>query len=258
MKRLKIAITGSHGFIGSHLKKRLSKQGHNITEWDLRIDKPIERFNLENYDAVFHLAAWADVRASIEDPPRYWENNVVNTTRIQRICKIINIPLFYASSSCIHNWWLSPYGTSKKVNEETAHEGQVGLRFTTVYGDGARESMLIGKLIRGEVKYLTNHIRDFIHVDDVVDAMLLIMDKKLNAHEYPDVTLKSYYDIGTGRGVIVKDLAKVAGIDVPTTHGDDCEAKDNTADITDLLELGWKPKMKVEEYISLHLQKDAV
>ena len=133
MKRLKIAITGSHGFIGSHLKKRLSKQGHNITEWDLRIDKPIEKFNLENYDAVFHLAAWADVRASIEDPPRYWENNVVNTTRIQRICKVINIPLFYASSSCIHNWWLSPYGTSKKVNEETAQEGQIGLRFTTVY-----------------------------------------------------------------------------------------------------------------------------
>ena len=99
MKRLKIAITGSHGFIGSHLKQRLQSQGHNITEWDLRIDKPIERFQLENYDAVFHLAAWADVRASIKDPPRYWENNVANTTRIQRVCKIINIPLFYASSS---------------------------------------------------------------------------------------------------------------------------------------------------------------
>ena len=118
--------------------------------------------------------------------------------------------------------------------------------------------MLIGKLIRGEVKYLTTHTRDFIHVDDVVDAMLLIMDKKLNLHEYPGVALKPYYDIGTGRGVVVKDLAKVAGIDVPITDGDDCEAKDNTADNTDLLELGWKPKIKVEEYISLHLQKDVV
>ena len=97
MKRLKIAITGSHGFIGSHLKERLRKQGHNITEWDLRIDKPIEKFHLENYDAIFHLAAWADVRASIKDPARYWENNVVNTTRIQKMCKVINIPLFYAS-----------------------------------------------------------------------------------------------------------------------------------------------------------------
>ena len=127
-----------------------------------------------------------------------------------------------------------------------------------MYGEGARESMLIGKLIRGEVKYLTTHIRDFIHVDDVVDAMLLIMDKGLNLHHYPDVALKPYYDIGTGRGVVVKDLAKVAGIDVPVTDGDDCEAKDNTADNTDLLKLGWEPKIKVEEYISLHLQKDVV
>ena len=76
----------------------------------------------------------------------------------------------YASSSCIHNWWLSPYGTSKKVNEETAFDKQVGLRFTTVYGDGARESMLIGKLLDGSIGYLTRHVRDFIHVDDVVEA----------------------------------------------------------------------------------------
>ena len=92
------------------------------------------------------------------------------------MCKAINIPLFYASSSCIHNWWLSPYGTSKKVNEETAQEGQVGLRFTTVYGEGARESMLIGKLIRGEVKYLTTHIRDFIHVMDLAEGHIKALE----------------------------------------------------------------------------------
>ena len=109
----------------------------------------------------------------------------------------------------------------------------------TIYGDG-------------------NQTRSFCFIDDLINAMLLIMDKKLNLHEYPDVTLKPYYDIGTGRGVVVKDLAKVAGIDVPVTDGDDCEAKDNTADNTDLLKLGWKPKIKVEEYISLHLQKDVV
>ena len=75
----------------------------------------------------------ADVRASIERPDEYWANNVTTTTNVQKICHKKEIQLLYASSSCIHNWWLSPYGTSKKVNEETAHHKQVGLRFTTIY-----------------------------------------------------------------------------------------------------------------------------
>ena len=110
----------------------------------------------------------------------------------------------YASSSCIHNWWLSPYGTSKKVNEETAFEYQVGLRFTTVYGKGARESMLIGKLIDGSIGYLTRHVRDFIHVDDVLEAIVLLMNKDIRL-------LKPAYDIGTGVGNVVEELGKLAG-----------------------------------------------
>ena len=149
----------------------------------------------------------------------------------------------YASSSCIHNWWLSPYGISKKVNEETAFDKQVGLRFTTVYGDGARESMLIGKLLDGSISYLTRHIRDFIHVDDVVDAIILLMSEDIR-------TLKPAYDIGTGIGNIVEDLGVLAGWEgIEVTDGDPCEAQDNTADITELEKLGWKPTIDVEEYL---------
>ena len=110
----------------------------------------------------------------------------------------------YASSSCIHNWWLSPYGTSKKVNEETAFEHQVALRFTTVYGDGARENMFIPKLLNNKVDYVTKHTRDFIHVDDVVEAIILLMNKNIRS-------LKPAYDIGTGIGNQVHTLADIAG-----------------------------------------------
>ena len=241
---MKVAITGSRGFIGGHLKTRLEKDGHEIAEWDLKQNPPkcIKDFEIDEIDYVVHLAAYADVRASLKDPQKYWDNNVVNTTKIQKICGYNNIPLLYASSSCIHNWWLSPYGISKKVNEETAQFGQVGLRFTTVYGRGARDSMLIGRLIDGNVKYLTTHIRDFIHVDDVVEAIVLIMSKDIRK-------LKPAYDIGTGVGNKVSDLGALANLDVPITDGDECEAKDNTADITDMKELGWKPTIKVDEYI---------
>ena len=115
---MKVAITGSRGFIGSHLKTRLEKDGHEIVEWDLRQEpsKNIEDFNPGDVTHVVHLAAYADVRQSLKEPEKYWTNNVENTTRIQKICGYNNIPLLYASSSCIHQWWLSPYGTSKKVN----------------------------------------------------------------------------------------------------------------------------------------------
>ena len=242
---MKIAITGSRGFIGGHLKNRLIKDGHEVVEWDLKQDPPkcIKDFDIYDINYVVHLAAYADVRASLADPQKYWDNNVKNTTRIQLICHHNNVPLLYASSSCIHNWWLSPYGISKKVNEETAFYHQVGLRFTTVYGEGARESMLIGKLVEGRIEYLTRHVRDFVHVDDVVEAIILLMNKDIR-------TLEPAYDIGTGIGNTVYELGHLAGYqDLPITDGDKCEAQDNTADITKMKKLGWEPKIKVNDYI---------
>ena len=242
---MKVAITGSRGFIGSHLKTRLEKDGHEVIEWDLRQEPPqcIKDFDPQDCNYVVHLAAYADVRKSLQEPDLYWKNNVKNTTRIQKICHYNNIPLLYASSSCIHNWWLSPYGTSKKVNEETAFDKQVGLRFTTVYGDGARDTMLIGKLIDGTIGYLTRHVRDFVHVSDVVDAIVLLMSKDIGM-------LKPAYDIGTGIGNVVMDLGILAGWEgIEIRDGDPCEAQDNTADITEMKALGWQPKVKVDEYL---------
>lgn len=242
---MKVAITGSRGFIGSHLKTRLEKDGHEVIEWDLRQEPPqcIKDFDPQDCNYVVHLAAYADVRKSLQEPDLYWKNNVENTTRIQKICHYNNIPLLYASSSCIHNWWLSPYGTSKKVNEETAFDKQVGLRFTTVYGNGARDTMLIGKLIDGSIGYLTRHVRDFVHVSDVVDAIVLLMSKDIGM-------LKPAYDIGTGVGNVVMDLGILAGWEgIEIRDGDPCEAQDNTADITEMKALGWQPKVKVDEYL---------
>ena len=243
-----IDLTGSRGFIGSHLKTELQNKGHTIVEWDRHDDV---KKNISQYEPskgvgmVIHLAAMADVRKSIEQPEVYWQNNVINTTRIQKKCNEINVPLLYASSSCIHKWWLSPYGTSKKVNEETALPRQTGLRFTTVYGDGARDTMFMGRLVSGGLKYSTNHIRDFIHVSDVCAAILAIMESDTEPQ-------RSAYDIGTGNGHVVSDLAKLADYDTgPVKDGDSCEADNNTADITPLQEeFGWKPTVDAKQWIT--------
>ena len=245
---MKIVITGSRGFIGGHLKNTYKEYGHEIIEWDHHIDKPIENFiinrkGFSEVDYVIHMAAWADVRKSIEEPNIYWENNVTNTTRIQRQCYEYNIPLIYASSSCIHEWYKSPYGISKKVNEETAFPGQVALRFTTVYGGaGAQRGMFMDNLKDGSLKWVTNHIRDFVHIDDVISAITLLMNLDFDE-------VKPAYDIGTGKGYVVSELAQAGGYDVEGVEGDECEALDNTADITAIKELGWEPTIDVLEYI---------
>tara|TARA_B100000424_G_scaffold4514_1_gene3377 strand:+ start:2867 stop:3610 length:744 start_codon:yes stop_codon:yes gene_type:complete len=242
---MNILMTGMQGFIGTHLKNRLFLKGNNITGYDTKIGKDISDFKLtEDTDLVIHLAAFADVRASIKNPNKYWKNNVNYTTKIQKECHRKSVPLLYASSSCVHAWHKSPYGISKKVNEETALERQVGLRFTTVYGDGARDTMMIGKLVRNEALYCTKHVRDFIHVDDVCDVIELIM-------ETPMTLRKPAYDIGTGKGYRIDYLANdVCGYSLPVHEGDDCEAADNTADITYLKSLGWSgAKVNVVDYL---------
>ena len=53
---MKIALTGSRGFIGGHLMTRLRKEGHDVEEWDLRQDPPkcIKDFDIQKIDYVIH------------------------------------------------------------------------------------------------------------------------------------------------------------------------------------------------------------
>lgn len=246
---MKIAITGSRGLVGRHLKRALIDRHHDVYEFDFQCDNTVRDLRPGLYDYVLHMAAFANVRASFENPNDYWLNNCVETKSLQEACYHVRVPLLYASSSSIHNWWKSPYGTTKKVNEITAMgDRQTGLRFTTVYGPGARDSMFITKLVQGTLKYSTNHIRDFIHVDDVVDCILVLMENDIRL-------LNSVYDIGTGEGHKVSDLAKVAGYGhLPIKDGDPCEAQTNVADITEISKLGWKAKRSVIDYLKDNCQ----
>ena len=140
---MKIVITGSRGFIGTHIRNSL--QDHDIVEWDIKLKETfngvlfqdIKDFTVQpDTDFVIHLAGLTDVRESIEIPDVYWTQNVEYSKRVFEACR--DIPMLYASSSCVKEWWLSPYGTTKKVLEELALDGHIGLRFTNVYGEGGR------------------------------------------------------------------------------------------------------------------------
>ena len=56
--------------------------------------------------------------------------------------------------------------------EQIAPPNSVGLRLTTVYGSDSRDNMMYGLLKNKQAKYVTNHKRDWIHVDDVCRAIM--------------------------------------------------------------------------------------
>ena len=104
------------------------------------------------------------------------------------------------------------------------------------------------KIKDGSLKYATKHIRDFIHIDDVIQAIDRIM-LKITEPGLIDAPFRPAYDIGTGTGNVVHELARIRipGIDIRL--GDDCEAQDNTADITHIKELGFNPTIDVKDYL---------
>jgi UDP-glucuronate 4-epimerase len=137
---MKVFVTGSSGFIGFHLSKKLLEKGHSVKGFDsmnkyydvkikkarLKILKKYKKFSftknkLENKKiltdsilrfkptVIIHLAAQAGVRYSIENPKAYMDSNITGTYNIIELAKKINIKhLLIASSSSV-------YGANKKL-----------------------------------------------------------------------------------------------------------------------------------------------
>ena len=137
---MKIFITGSSGFIGFHLSKKLLDKGHIVHGFDsmnnyydvklkkkrYQILKKYKKFSftkskLENKNIlskvilkikpkiIIHLAAQAGVRYSIENPRVYLDSNIIGTYNVIELAKKVNVKhLLIASSSSV-------YGANKKL-----------------------------------------------------------------------------------------------------------------------------------------------
>lgn len=237
---MNILVTGSEGFVGKNLCKKL-KRKHKIIKLDRKLGHDLLTCDL-NYDVdlVIHLAGSSGVRESLLNERKYVENNVMVSTRLFKHFKKTKI--IYASSSTAKEPDLNPYAWSKRQIEKIAPKNSIGLRFTTIYGPHARENMLIPKLINKEVIYINkNHSRDFIHVDDVISAIELLINSSYE--------ISGVYDLGYGESYKLTDLAREFASNVTMAMGDIHERLDNKADNDLFYALGWKPKVNLYDYI---------
>ena len=163
-------------------------------------------FSKEKFNVVIHLAAQAGVRYSLRNPYIYIDSNITGFLNILEGCRH-NLPehLLFASSSSVYganrkmpfsvhdhtDHPLSLYGATKKANELMAHAyanlfdiPSTGLRFFTVYGPWGRPDMSMflfaRAIIEGKPIELFNYgkmKRDFTYIDDVVEAMVRLIDR---------------------------------------------------------------------------------
>jgi UDP-glucose 4-epimerase len=289
---MKVLVTGGAGFIGSNITKMLCDQGNNVIIVDdlsfgyqKFVDKRAKFYKgsiadaslmdsaLEGVDVVMHLAASSIISLSYTDPLGYYRNNLINglilleMMRKKRITKII-----YSSTAAVYGEPfkvpvkefskknpISSYGASKLAFEEALKcyyysygIESVSLRYYNVYGpnDEQRprtraipmwiESVLKDKPI--EWYWQGRQTRDFINVTDVCNAHLSVLS----------LTGNYIFNIGSGQGVIMKDLLKLLGkiagkdlktIDMGERKGDPMKL---IADITLIKKIvGWQPQVKL-------------
>ena len=240
---MKIMLTGHRGYIGSHLLPILTKK-HSVVGFDLQDGQDLYDVELnEKFDLIIHLAGKSGVRESLNDPAGYWRNNVEVSKRLFE--RYSNTRILYASSSSAYEPDLNPYAASKYCVEEAAarHPNTLGMRFHTVYSHTPRKGMFLQKLFDNKLEYVTNHHRDFIHIEDLCDAIQLCIKSR-----YFGDTI----DIGTGLPVKISELADLP-IKMHTPH----ERQWTCANMEKLKRLGFKPKHSLK-YMLTNSQKDNI
>ena len=247
--------------------------GATFHEVDIRDSAGVARAACESGAvAIFHMAAQADVRKAIEDPAFDADVNIGGTLSVLEAARINGARVMFAATGggaygeydglpiptpeTADPRPMSHYGQSKLSGEAyCALYGRlygiptVRLRLGNVYGprqdphgEAGVVAIFSGKLIDGEpMKVFGDGLqtRDYVYVDDVVDAFLRAEGGT------PDITL----NIGTGREVSVLDLVRILGggdaVHAPARTGEVQRSALDAALAATVL--GWTPTVQVEE-----------
>ncbi len=315
----RVLLTGGAGFIGSHLTERLLRDGLDVVVvdnmdpyYDLRLkrknleaveqaartegagaytyvdadvtDLPALRSVVEEHrpQAVFHEAAQAGVRASVDDPYKPNRVNVVGTlnvlvaSRDAGVDRVVN-----ASSSSVYGTVaylpfdevhptvpVSPYGVSKLAAEHYCrvfHEvygiPTVSLRYFTVYGPRMRPDLAVPRFSKRLMRGLSPVIfgdgeqtRDYTFIEDIVEANARLLDPRV------ELTGQSV-NVGSSRRISINELVEVLGdligSEAEPVHEERAvgDARDTWASIDEARRLiGYEPSTSLEDGLAAFLE----
>ncbi len=264
----------------ANLADARANRDHPVTfhQIDIRDEAVVELMARQQPEVVFHLAAQADVRVSVARPVYDAQINVVGSLNVLEGARAAGARkvVFASSGGTIYGepdpselpvkeshpqQPLSPYGVAKKVVGDYlyAYRALHGLEYTALalanvygprqdpHGEAGVVAIFTGKLLAGEPCTIFGtgaQTRDFVYVDDVVDAFVRAGEKGSGL----------LANVGTGREVSVNELydtmAVAAGVTEPALRA---PARVGELDRSALdpsraeLHLGWKPWTTLEE-----------
>ena len=236
-------------------------------------------FLLNGADTVFHLAAKTTVQESIEKPSLYNNINVVGTLNLLEAAAAMKVKRFiFSSSSSVYGNAkvptsedhplnpISPYALNKLIGEqycklysEIYNIDTVCLRYFNVYGDRMNNEgyKLVFPIFKEQIldnKPLTinndgEQRRDFIHVDDVVRANILVAKHKNNFNG-------DIYNVGNGKSYSINEIADMFG--GKKQYGNKViepfETLAETAKID--LDLNFQTKKELKTWISTYIEQN--
>ena len=258
----------------SHHKKKDVK----IKRIDISKSKNLEKY-FNGVDYVFHLAGLAEIIPSIKNPKKYFNVNVLGTLKVLDAAKKARVKklIYAASSSCYGSPKKfptsekekidikHPYGLTKFLGEQLVIKyatnfkmPNISFRFFNVYGPrlnmSGQYSAVFGNFLRQKRsnKPLTivgsgNQTRDFIHVEDLIDAFIKVIKSRL---------VNKIYNLGSGKEVSINKIASLFGGKKTFIPKRPREPKRSLASISKIKkDINWKPKISIQEGIK-RLLKD--
>jgi len=267
----KILVTGSKGFIGRQVVKRLNKSEiitDSIDSKRVNLQKIEEVLRLNKSDIVIHLGGKTTKGLNWDE---YFDNNVLGTLNVLEYCIKKNIKkMIFISSYVYGNPKYSPidekhqisphnaYTKSKYLAEElcefyakNSNLNVIILRPFNIFGETSPDGFLISNLFKsaGTNEKITivnkNSKRDFLYIDDFVDVILNIKDYDFKFE---------IFNVGSGVSYsfneVIKKIEKITSkkINLDYKNNEETFIKDIKADITKINEkINWKPKIKFDE-----------
>ncbi len=246
---------------------------------DIRDFSQIEK-HFEDVDFVFHLAAQSRIQPSITAPLDTISTNIMGTANVLEASRLYGVQrVIYSTTSSYYGLknstpnietqpedCLNPYSLSKvtgdklcKLYSDLYNLETVTLRYFCVYGKNeplkGEYAPVIGLFIRQfqEGKPLTvigdgQQIRDFTHIEDVVEANYLAMtSSRMGTGET--------YNVGSGKSLSILEIAGLISDNIIFLPPRPAEARASMADTSKIQShYGWSPKKDLRSYIQQQLK----